>query len=405
MFSQEQISQVIDAQRQTFLNKEGGVERKTLESISVLNGFATIITGIRRCGKSTLLLQLMQRYFKEFLFLNFEDIRLAGFDRDSLVLLHREIEKRKVKTLFFDELQLVQDWEIFINQLLREDYQVFITGSNASLLSSEFATHLTGRHLSHELFPFSFEEFLMLKKLPANEDSLLKYLFVGGMPEFAKTEQNILLTSLIDDILIKDIAVRHTIRDVDSIRKLTLFLLSNAGNLVSANKLTGLFGIKSVSTILEYFSYLTESYLVDFVPQFNYSTKAQIRNPKKIYAIDTGIAKNLEFSTTDNSGHLLENAIYLHLRKSGKDIFFFNENKHECDFVQMKKGKVVKLLQVCLQITQDNRLREVNGLIEAMRYFNFTKGMIITANQQDTIISDNMEIEIVPAWKFLLNDN
>jgi predicted AAA+ superfamily ATPase len=113
----------------------------------------------------------------------------------------------------------------------------------------------------------------------------------------------------------------------------------------------------------------------------------------------------LEFSTTDNSGHLLENAIYLHLRKSGKDIFFFNENKHECDFVQMKKGKVVKLLQVCLQITQDNRLREVNGLIEAMRYFNFTKGMIITANQQDTIISDNMEIEIVPAWKFLLNDN
>jgi predicted AAA+ superfamily ATPase len=269
MFSQEQISQVIDAQRQTFLNKEGGVERKTLESISVLNGFATIITGIRRCGKSTLLLQLMQRYFKEFLFLNFEDIRLAGFDRDSLVLLHREIEKRKVKTLFFDELQLVQDWEIFINQLLREDYQVFITGSNASLLSSEFATHLTGRHLSHELFPFSFEEFLMLKKLPANEDSLLKYLFVGGMPEFAKTEQNILLTSLIDDILIKDIAVRHTIRDVDSIRKLTLFLLSNAGNLVSANKLTGLFGIKSVSTILEYFSYLTESYLVDFVPQFN----------------------------------------------------------------------------------------------------------------------------------------
>jgi predicted AAA+ superfamily ATPase len=316
-------------------------------------------------------------------------------------LLLAEIEKRKIKTLFFDEIQLVKGWEIFVNQLLREDYQVFITGSNASLLSSEFATHLTGRHISQELFPFSFSEFLTLKNLQANADSLHEYLLTGGVPEFAKTGHSALLTTLVDDILIKDIAVRHSIKDVDSLRKLTMFLMSNIGNLVSASKLINLFGIKAPSTILEYFSYLTESYLIDFVPQFDYSIKTQMRNPKKIYSIDTGVSQNLGFNFSKNAGHFLENAVYLHLRRKYKEIFYFNENRAECDFAVMKNEKLEQLIQVCYELTPENREREMRGLTEAMDFFKTDKGMIISFNQCDAFMHNSKRIEVIPAWEWL----
>ncbi|MDR1222470.1 MAG: ATP-binding protein [Tannerella sp.] len=401
MFSQEQISQVIDAQKRVFLSKDGGVPRESLPDVPVLNDFTTIITGLRRCGKSTLLLQLMQKKFTDVLFLNFEDIRLANMEQGDLILLLAEIEKRAIKTLFFDEIQLVKGWEIFINQLLREEYQVFITGSNAVLLSSEFGTHLTGRHISIELFPFSFSEFLTLKNLSADAGSLHEYLLAGGVPEFAKTGQGILLTTLVDDILIKDIAVRHAIKDVDSLRKLTLFLMSNIGNTVSANKLINLFGIRAPSTILEYFSYLTETYLIDFVPQFDYSVKAQIRNPKKIYSIDTGISQNLGFNFSKNAGHFLENTVYLHLRRTYREIFYFNRNRAECDFVVMKNEKPEQLIQVTYEFTPENREREIRGLTEAMDFFRIDNGVIITFNQHDAFMYGGKRIEVLPAWEFL----
>jgi predicted AAA+ superfamily ATPase len=404
MLTQEQISRVIDAQKQVFLSKDIGVPRESLPDVPVLNGFATIITGLRRCGKSTLLLQLLQLMRKKFtdvLFLNFEDIRLTTVEQSDLVLLLEEIERRGIKTLFFDEIQLIKGWEIFINQLLREDYQVFITGSNAVLLSSEFGTHLTGRHISIELFPFSFSEFLTLKGLPAGTGSLHEYLLTGGVPEYAKTSQSILLTTLVNDILIKDIAVRHAIKDVDSLRKLTLFLMSNIGNPVSAGKLINLFGIRAPSTILEYFSYLTEAYLIDFVPQFDYSVKAQMRNPRKIYSIDTGISQNLGFNFSKNAGHFLENTVYLHLRRKYRDIFYFNRNRTECDFVVMKNEKPEQVLQVAYELTPGNRTREICGLTAAMDFFQTGNGVIITFDQHDAFMHDGKRIEVLPAWEFL----
>jgi Predicted ATPase (AAA+ superfamily) len=170
---------------------------------------------------------------------------------------------------------------MFIHQKLNEGYQIFITGSNASLLSKELGTHLTGRHISCELFPFSYNEFISFKKLENNSDSLNDYLAHGGIPEYVKNGMGVILNNLMDDILIRDIAIRHSIRDVNSLRQLAVYLISNIGNLVSANKLEGMYGIKSSSTILEYFSYLKDSYLLEFIPQFNYSLKAQARNPKK----------------------------------------------------------------------------------------------------------------------------
>lgn len=216
MIRQDEIALVIDSQRATFLKQDSGFNRDALANIPVADSFATIITGIRRCGKSTLLLQLLRRDYQDAIYLNFNDIRLSGFKTDDLIRLYREIEKRERKILFFDEIQIVEGWEKYINQLLRESYKVFITGSNASMFSVELGTHLTGRHLSMELFPFSYSKFTRFRELSNDEHAVMTYLKTGGIPEYLKTGIPVVLNAFVDDILMRDIAIRHSVRDVIS---------------------------------------------------------------------------------------------------------------------------------------------------------------------------------------------
>lgn len=323
MIRQEEISAILDAQAEIFRKKENGLTREALAGVPAVPSFATIITGIRRCGKSTLLRQLMSRKYDQALYLNFEDIRLANFDADDFTRLLREIERRGIRVLFFDEIQIIPKWEIFIHQMLNAEYTIFISGSNASLLSRELGTHLTGRHIPMELFPFSYSEFLSFRNLPAGEDSLSAYLHDGGIPEYVKYHAEIILNTLIDDILIRDIAIRNSIKDVNSLRALAVYLLSNVGNLVSAGKLTGMFDIKATSTFLDYFSFYQSSYLLEFVPIFNYSLKVQARNPKKVYAMDLGLVNEAAANFSDATGHKLENLIFLHLRRQPGSICYY----------------------------------------------------------------------------------
>jgi predicted AAA+ superfamily ATPase len=399
MIRQEEISAVLDAQADMFRKKEQGLPREALISVPAIPSFATIITGIRRCGKSTLLRQLMSRKYYSALYLNFEDIRLANFDTDDFTRLQREIERRNVRVLFFDEIQIIPKWEIFIHQMLNEEYTLFITGSNASLLSSELGTHLTGRHIPMELFPFSYSEYLSFKSRPADEDSLLNYLRDGGIPEYVKNESEIILNTLIDDILIRDIAIRNSIKDVNSLRALAVYLLSNIGNPVSAGKLVGMFDIKAASTFLDYFSFYQRSYLLEFIPIFSYSLKVQSRNPKKVYSMDLGLANEASANFSDNTGHKLENLIFLHLRRKPGNICYYKE----CDFVVAEKGKVLHAIQVCHQITDQNFAREYNGLLEAMKAFNLSEGIIVTTNQTDSFEEDGKHIRLMPANQFLLS--
>ena len=399
MIRQDEIALVIESQRETFLKRDQGFTRDTLLDIPVADSFATIITGIRRCGKSTLLLQLFHRDYQDAIYLNFDDIRLSGFEISDLTRLHREIEKREIKVLFFDEIQIVEGWEKYINQLLREGYKVFITGSNASMLSVELGTHLTGRHLSMELFPFSYSEFIRFKVLENGEDAVVDYLKTGGIPEYVKTGVPIVLNTLVDDILMRDIAIRHSVRDVTSLRRLTAFLITNIGNLVSANKLVGTFDIKSPATFLEYFSFLKDSYLLEFIPIFSHSLKVQARNPKKVYVMDMGLYTENSVSTSDNMGRRLENLIFLHLRRKYKHIFYY-KNKGECDFIVMEKNAVKEAIQVCLTVNDENFDREYNGLLEAMQNLDLKEGSIITLNQSDTFEKDDMVIKMIPASEF-----
>ena len=400
MLRQEEIAEVIDSQQEYFLKKDSGLIRDSLSKIPVLENYATIITGLRRCGKSTLLLQLMKHRFQKSLYLNFEDIRLIGFEPSDFAKLYAEIKQRAVQVVFFDEIPLVEKWEIAVNQLLREGFYVFVTGSNASLLSREFGTHLTGRQLSLELFPFSYREFVSFTKRTVSSESLVSYLEFGGIPEFVKSKNELVISSLLDDILVKDIAVRHGIRDVLSLKQLALYLLNNLGVPTSANKLTGMFGIKSAATILDFFSYFQDAYLMDFVPQFSFSLKAQNRNPKKVFAMDLGLVTAISTSFSENLGRKLENLIYLHLRRKYRSIHYFND-KGECDFVISHKEKVILLVQVCYQITDENFQRERQGLTQAMDFFGLNSGLIITLKQKDRFEQEGKVIEMIPAAEFL----
>ena len=400
MKSQALIASVIAAQQSEIEKKPLGLIREIIDTVPSIENFATIITGIRRCGKSTLMLQVLKKTTEKMLFLNFEDIRLSGFETSDFVRLNAEIEKRNVRTLFFDEIQMADKWEIFIHQKLNEGYLVFISGSNASMLSRELGTHLTGRHLSMELYPFSYPEFLAFNNLENTVVSFDDYLLTGGMPDFVKHRNASILFNLLDDILYRDIAVRHNIRNVNGLRELTVYLLSNIGRPVSARRLTGLFGITATSTITEYFSHLSNSYLIDFVPQFDYSIKAQSRNPKKVYATDPGIYNQAKTAFSDDSGRQLENAVFLHLRRRHREIFFFNK-QGECDFVVMEKGKAVACIQVCWQVDDMNMKREISGLKTALDYFGLQGGVIVTHDQSDLFEVDGVTIKVVPAREYM----
>jgi uncharacterized protein len=400
MLRQEQISEVIDFQNESFQNKPQQVERAALSTVPSIDSFATIITGIRRCGKSTLLLQVLRSKFTEALFINFEDIRLVGFEPLDFIRLQNELDRRAIKTLFFDEIQLTEKWEIFVHQLLDKGYNVFITGSNASLLSRELGTHLTGRNISMELFPFTFSEFLVCKETLASPETLVEYLKIGGMPEYVKHQDRRILARLLDDILIRDIAVRHKVRDIDTLKQLAVYLLTNVGKAVSANNLKNLFSVKSTTTILEYFGFYSDSYLIEFLPQFSRSPKAQIRNPKKVYAIDTGFIDVVSTSSSEDYGRKLENLVYIHLRRKFSEIYYFH-GKGECDFIVKDREVITQAIQVCYYINDDNFNREYNGLLEAMKAFNLTSGILVTLDQKETIEKDGLTIELVPGYEFL----
>jgi predicted AAA+ superfamily ATPase len=225
----------------------------------------------------------------------------------------------------------------------------------------------------------------------------------GGFPEFLKTNNTDILSELFFDILNRDIIVRHGIRDTRSLKNLAVYLVSNTANLVTANKLQQSMNIKTASTVLDYFSFLEDTYLVNFMPKFSYSLKTQMINPRKIYVIDSGIIKIASTAFAENKGHLLENMIYWELRRREKDLYYFNENKVECDFVVMKNEKIEQVIQVCYELLPENREREIHGLKEAMNFFKIDKGLIVSFNQQDVLIYNGKRINVLPAWEFLTN--
>lgn len=374
-----------------------GLEREALASLPDMQTHALIVSGIRRCGKSTLLHQFTRKRGRDYFYLNFDDLRLSGFTVADYALLDAVIAESGSRLLFFDEIQSAEKWELYVRQKLDEQYQVIITGSNASLLSGELGTKLTGRHITKELFPFSYSEFLAFKKEERGRGSLESYLKEGGFPEYFKTGNSDILAQLQSDILYRDIAVRHGIRDVASLKRLYTFLVSNAGNLVSPSKLLQTIGVKSPTTILEYFSYFEAAYLVHLVPRFSWSPKAQALAPKKLYMVDPGLIRVGSVSYTQNPDALLENFVYQQLRRTTDDIYYFSENDRECDFIINPHTPNPQCIQVCHELTLDNQTREIQGLLAALDHFSLSEGLIITADTTDQVYTHGKKILVKKA--------
>ena len=416
-----QLKEIIFQQKTELEKKDRGIERKSLAHIEkyLKLPHAVVITGVRRCGKSTILAQIMSKHMKDdYYYLNFEDERLIQFsaadDFDSLYQSFLELYG-KHQTFFFDEIQNIQGWERFVSRMIDSGFKFFITGSNARLLSRELATHLTGRHMTVEIYPFSFREFLDFNKVNLEKNMeylteeraniktwLVKYIRDGGFPEYLKYGEKDVLSRLYSDIIFRDIIVRHGIREVKAFQEISGYLMSNISNRISYNRIKDVFYLGSTNTVKNFAEYLENSFLIFFVNQFSYSKGIQAASPKKVYCIDTGLRNIASFRFSEDTGRLVENMVFLELKRRGKEIYYWS-GKGEVDFVIKEGLHVNELIQVCWNIYDgDKKNSELKGLIEAMDEFNLKTGLMITEDSDLEENIDEKKIKYMPLWKWLL---
>lgn len=407
------LSEVIEDQLNKFKNKDIGISRDVEFTKYIETKQITVISGIRRSGKSTLLAQFSKK-LENFYYINFDDDRIAGFtieDFQELMIVFQKLYPSKV--IFLDEIQNVQGWERFIRRIYEEGYKIFITGSNAKLLSSELATHLTGRYVKIELYPFSFKEFLQFKKVEYGKKTSVaksgiikrfdEYLKTGGFPDFLKYGDEEFLKRIYNDILYKDLLVRFKIKEVKAFKELASFLFTNFTKEISYNSLKDTLGFRSSTSVKNYIDFMQESFLVFELYKYDFSLKKQFVSDKKAYVIDNGLRNTVSFYFSEDSGKLLENLVFLELKRRNSEIYYY-KNKKECDFLVKDRSKITQAIQVSKDMEPGkNRDREFGGLMEAMDEFELKEGIILTQYQEDVIKKGDFVINIIPIWKWLLN--
>jgi hypothetical protein len=419
MITDEQLMEVIGEQREAFLRKPFGIERESLQDVEakIRLPHVIVLTGLRRSGKSTLLRQIAHKYYKDdaFYYVNFEDERLLNFPASEFNRIYECMIRvsGKKKTFLIDEIQNVPNFESFVRRFCDEGFKFIITGSSATLLSKEIGTKLTGRHVDMVLAPFSFVEFLRMKEVNIknkifNTETKAEikkhfddYLHSGGMPEYLISRDPEVLSRAYEDTILKDIAVRYKIENVSVLRELYQYLITNFANRFSFNSLKKIANLGSTNTIKKYISHLEETYFIKVINKFDYSLKKQIFGDKKIYIIDNGFIEIISRKLTKDSGWLLENMVFSRL--SQKNEVFYYSNEKECDFVIVKNKEIKNAIQVCFELNNDNRKREIEGLKEVMQKFKIKEGAIFTHSQEDEISEKGIKIKIIPVWKWLLS--
>ena len=425
------ISQLIDDYHERKL-PELVIRNKKLPEIK---GKADVVTGMRRSGKTWFCYQKMKELIasgikkEEILYLNFEDDRLLNFNVNNFqeildVYFGKYPEHRNIRcNFFFDEIQRIDQWEMFIRRLLdTENLQIFITGSSSKLLGSEIATSLRGRSLPIEIFPFSFEEFLKFhhlfssrpKTFGANTAAILRkavkdYLEVGGFPEVQELDHNLrieVLQGYIDSVLLKDIIERHKISNIHVLKYLVRHIMNSSGGQFSVNNFYNTLKSMSIkctkNSLYEYLDHLTDAFLFYKVPIHSRSEKSRLINPAKIYTIDTGLLNAMTFRNSDNYGQLLENMVFMHLRRKGYDVEYVKiKDGRETDFFARHRiSGESRLIQVCWEMSDKKTFeREIQGLTNAMDELSFSKGVIVTWDDETNIKN---KIKVIPIWKWLL---
>lgn len=412
-----------------------GVPRRI--AVAKVPGKATVCIGVRRSGKSTFMFQLMKKLQdsgvarQNILYLNFFDDRLHNLQHDNLgVILEAYFslypEKKNAEKVycFFDEIQVVPGWEPFVDRLMRmEKCEVYITGSSAQMLSREIATQMRGRALSWEMFPFSFREFLDYKGIESDvplstkkrltvQKAFEEYWETGGFPEVAGLDRMLRIKThqeYFNAMLFRDLVERHDISHPKAVTDLAHWLVDNTGSLYSINNLTGY--LKSLghkapkSAVSDYLEWFEDAYVLFTVRIFDASLARANTNPKKIYCVDHALVTSISSGILVNSGHLLENLVFTALRRVTPDIFYYKTKAgREVDFIAGRQGPSRMLVQVCESMAdQQTRKRETTALAEAMTELKLSQGIIVTRNEEEQIRVDSGKIDVVPAWRFLLN--
>ena len=326
---------------------------------------------------------------------------------------------REFRNIILDEVQLVQHWEPFVSRL-RDTKKVVVTGSSSNLLSGELSTRLTGRHIDRILFPFSFKEYLLYKnvEVPAFPSTgemadlishLNDYLVNGGFPE-RLTLGNEIIKSIYEDIIVKDVAYRHRIRNFNDLRQIARFLVNNSGNEFGYSSLKGLSKVQSVLTLTSWTRHLEEAYLIFIIERFSFKLKETIKSPKKAYCVDNGIITEIGRESPRNVGRLMENLVAIELIRRSKSpenlkISYWKGNSgKEVDFVTRRNGKVEQLIQVTFSSGPESlNKREIDALSDASSELKCDNLLIITWDYESSIRIDGKEIRLVSLWKWLLN--
>ena len=416
MVAKELLRQVIYEQRELsgYLGVARDISEEQLSAPEV-----TVISGVRRCGKSVLLQQIKSRRKEQDYYMSFDDDRLLHFTVEDFQTLCEVFAEDfgMQHTFYLDEVQLIPGWERFVDRLYNHHNKVFITGSNAFLLSHELGTLLTGRHVTQELFPLSLSEYAAIKGIDwdrkdfyttEGRSKLLNmqsgHLKEGGFPQFLSTGNPRYLRELYNDVLYRDIVVRHKLPSDRQLREVAYYLASNYTHKMTYNSVAKATNVKSPDTVSDYISYMEEAYMLGIVTKYDYKVGEQLKSPKKIYFIDNGLVNQIGFGFSDNKGARLENAVYIELWRRDREVFYYNE-RGECDFVVRRGGSITEAYQVSVSLAETKtRKREIDGLVEAMDVFGLTVGYIITLDEAEEInLSNGKTIRVLPYYRWCLD--
>lgn len=405
------------------LSNEMLIHRSEEELINLRSNLAQVVIGVRRSGKSTLCFNALRKAGVHYAYANFDDERLDQLETTDLDNILQTLYKiyGKFDYLFLDEIQNIEGWPLFVNRLLRQKLHILITGSNAKLLSSELASHLTGRHHKIELFPFSFKDWCTIKevdfrRLTTKNKGLIskaynEYFHQGGFPELISGEEKPkeYISTLIDNIIIQDIKKRYNIRSIDAMKRLSHHILNETPTLIAKDTLQKTIGIKSDKTLGNYLLYLNQTYLISILNKYSSKSRERTRG-EKAYAIDVALMDKRENAFSgDNLGWRLETIVYLELLRrkaqSGNDIYYFQNRSAEADFVVCDGNKTQSIYQVSYDISNPKtRKREIRGCIAAAQATQCNNILLITDHESEMIEEDGYTIQVIPVWEWLVSE-
>lgn len=410
------------------LGKKRIIDRQIRGQIRLDTPTIEVITGVRRSGKSTLFRLFMHDLIEQgisarsIVSLNFDYPAFIPYynhpeELDDIITQAEMRTKQRCRYLFLDEIQNILYWEKWVKAVYDSERfeKIFITGSNADLLDGSYATRLSGRYHRYENMPFSFQEYLDLSSVDVGKDpidrhdqqSLLsayaeQYLQSGGFPAVLIQNDTRLLEIYYQTIVLKDVIDHQVVRHPMQLKALTYYLMSNVTHIYSYHRLGKKFDLHE-QTVKEYMGYLQSAYLFFDLPKYHPSVSVQQRSRKKLYTIDNGLMHEIGFSFSENRGQYLENLVFLELHRRGGELFY-HRDQHECDFLVKKGLHITQAIQVCVELHDRNKKRELNGLKEALDAYGLTEGYIVTLNQQDVYKEKGKKIHIIPLWEWLLMD-